>query len=367
MEDLDDSFIISSMDIDDNTVLGNMNTEPADIQATDNSKQIVFGNPGNGDYRKGMDPDKLFADANDQTNATSEALYKAGEGAKQQTHLQDQYLNGGKTKANPKADIDVSTQDPFGNYNNMGWEDTLRMSRLADAYNSQRHWEKGRISLDGTGADNRYVQNTPVQTEEQRRAGITRDLNKQQAQLTLERNNASLAYPLELQKMFDKTSDDAYRASMEIQRNWADNARRARFDAQFRQEYAQALQKDLMFWSQEMSQYQNNKVATIIWNMMESDPQFAAWLSTNMTTSVTPSQDQYLANNVIQAILNSGRANGLDNEQIWLSLQELFGQMSGVQAAASGYYNTVGGIQAMQGALGGLTGNANYGTVVQPK
>ena len=41
--------------------------------------------------------------------------------------------------------------------------------------------------------------------------------------------------------------------------------------------------------------------------------------------------------------------------------------MSGVQAAASGYYNTQAGIKAMQGSWGGLTGNANYGTVVQPK
>lgn len=349
--------------MDDSFLLDMMNTEPADIQTTDNSKQNAFANPGNGDYRKTtLNADKTFADANDPTTATSETIDKNGRNAGQQTELLDQYKNGGMENTNPKANIDVSTEDPFGNYNNMGWEDTLRMSRLADAYNSQRHWEKGKISLDGTGAENRFVQNTPVETEEQRRAGITRDINKQQSQYTLQRNNASLSYPLELQKMFDQTSDDAYRASMDIQRNWADNARRARFDAQFRQEYANALQKDILFWTQEMSQYQNSKVATIIWNMMESDPQFAAWMSSNMTTSVTPSQDQYLANNIIQAIVNSGKAQGLSNEQLYTGLQEILGTLSGVAGAASGYYDTQAAIKTAQGFGGGLTGNRNYGT-----
>lgn len=351
------------MDINIDESLGYMDTEPSDVQSVDTSKGNPFAGVPDGSERSMLDADKTYADATDKTNATAQTIYENGEGAKQQTQLQDNYLNGGKTKANAKADMNVPVEDPFGNYNNMSWDDTLRLSRLADAYNSQRHWEKGKISLDGTGAENRYVQNTPVNTEESRRADITRDLSKQQSQYTLQRNNESLAYPLELQKMFDRTSDDAYRASMEIQRNWADYARRARFDAQFRDEYTAALQRYMQYWGENMRQYQQGKVSSVIWNLLADDPQFAQWMASTMTTSVTPSQDQYLANNIVQGIVNSGRSQGLTKEQIYEAFQEVMGTLTGVAGAVNGYYNTQAAIKTAQGFGGGLTGNTNYGTV----
>lgn len=351
------------MDINIDESLELMNTDPSDIQMADTSKSNPFANVPDGSERKDLDPDKTYSDATDKTNATSQTLYENGEGAKQQTHLQDNYLNGGKTKANAKADMNVPVEDPFGNYNNLSWDDTLRLSRLADAYNSQTHWQKGKISLDGTGAENRYVQNIPVNTEEARRAGITRDLSKEQSQYTLQRNNESLAYPLELQKMFDRTSDDAYRASMEIQRNWADYARRARFDAQFRDEYAAALQRYMQYWGENMKQYQQGKVSSVIWNLLANDPQFAQWMASTMTTSVTPSQDQYLASDIVQGIVNSGRAKGLNKEQLYMALQEVMGTLTGVAGAVNNYYGTQAAIKAAQGVGGALTGNQNYGTV----
>lgn len=348
---MDDSFLTDQLDVDQTT---DMPKDPA-VVSGDKKYTTSFDDPGSGMSDAQLDnlAEKTGDQALSDTSREAEVLNKnSGRGtSERKKELENEYAKD-MTTYTPTAETDISTADPFGNYNNLSWDDTLRLSRLADAYNSQRHWEKGKISLDGTGAENRYVQNTPIETEEMRRAGNVRNLNMQQAQYTLGRNNEALAYKLDLAKMFDGTANQAYAAYMDIQRNHADYVRRARYDEQFKAKYQQELQKDISYYMREMSRFQDNKTAAVIYNFMESDPMYGQWLAANMTQATLPMQIQYIADQFVQELVTAGKAQGNDyNELLQVVKQALLG--------IAGYTGRIDNSIGVQNAIGGITAVAN--------
>lgn len=351
---MDDTFLTDYLNTDD------IVDPPKDPATTSDDKKYTptFDDPGSG--MSDTQLDKLAEKTGDQalsdTSREAEVLDEnSGRGtSERKKELEDEYAKD-MTTYTPTAGTDISTADPFGNYNNLSWEDTLRLSRLADAYNSQRHWEKGKISLDGTGAENRYVQNTPIETEEMRRAGNVRNLNMQQAQYTLGRNNEALAYKLDLAKMFDGTANQAYAAYMDIQRNHADYVRRARYDEQFRKKYEQELQKDISYYLREMNRFQDNKTAAVIYNFMESDPMYGQWLAANMTQATLPSQIQYIADQFAQEIIAAGKAQNYDYNELYQSLKQVLLGIAGYSGRVDtsiGVQNAIGGAAAVVNGTG---------------
>ena len=347
---MDDSFLTDLLDTDQTTDM------PQDtVVASDDKKYTpTFENPGSGMSDAQLDnlAEKTGDQALSDTSREAEVLDKnSGRGtSERKKELEDEYAKD-MTTYTPTAETDISTADPFGNYNNLSWDDTLRLSRLADAYNSQRHWEKGKISLDGTGAENRYVQNTPIETEEMRRAGNVRNLNMQQAQYTLGRNNEALAYKLDLAKMFDGTANQAYAAYMDIQRNHANYVRESRYNEQFRAKYQQELQKDISYYMREMNRFQDNKTAAVIYNFMESDPMYGQWLAANMTQASLPSQIQYIAQQFAQEIVNTGKQQGYKYNELYQSLEQ-------VLLGIAGYSGRINNSIGLQNAVNAVTGVA---------
>lgn len=256
---------------------------------------------------KTPDASKLYDDVTDEKQGTQQTISENGENADktQNRGALDNFQNGGMDQVNPQAKTNIPVEDPFGNYNNLSWDQTLGLSRLVDAYNNQRHWTPGNFNADGTGAISQYVQNEPIQTEETRRGEIVRQGIGQQQAYSLGRANEALSYPLELTKMFDRSWNSAQDAAMELRRNYADMVQRARFDSEYRDMFRQALQKDIQRWTIELGQYEDNKVARALWNEFSRNPQYIQFLAGVMTNGVMPQVNQYYAQEIVNDMMRT--------------------------------------------------------------
>lgn len=333
--------------------------KPADDTGKDTltNESNLFTDPGNGAYRFGMSGDKTHADITDPTSSTSTALDANGKHARE--NLNQGSLNKAKSgelfDENMQYGANIPIDSPFADYNNLSWEDTQRLSRLADAYNNRHRLQPGKTGTDAASRSmGQFVKNDPIETEEMRRMGMTRQGLSQQQSMALGRANDILAYPQKLNEMFDKAGLDADTAAMEINRNFADYANRAQFDEQFRAEFQNALQKDLLYWTQEMSQYQNGKVAQILFNEMSTNPQYAQWVASNLTNSVLPSQQQYLANLITNQIMRSSFKQGMSYEDVYTAVEQMFGRVTGVQAYVSQQQDQYAAKAAYGGGMNGM-------------
>ena len=331
---------------------------PATNTGTATTEKNRFTDPGNGAYRFGMNGDAYYASASDRGNATSETIAENGRNARE--NFNQGSLNKAKSgdlyKENMQYGSNIPIDSPFANYNNMSWDQTQRLSRLADAYNARTRRKAGTFTADGITQMDDWQQNPQIQTEEMRRADLTRQGLGQQQSYALGRANEILAYPQKLNEMFDQAGLQADQAAMEINRNFADYARRAQYDMEFRAEFQQALQKDLLYWTQEMSQYQNGKVASILYNEMAHNPQYAQWLASNLTNSVLPSHQQYLAGLITNQIMRSGFQQGESYENVYTAVMQMFGELTGVQAQLDAQQTAYAGKAGAGAFIRGLFG-----------
>lgn len=331
---------------------------PAATGSTPTSASNLMKDPGNGAYRFGMNGDSYYAKAADKGNASSETITANGNNARENLNQGslDKAKSGELYAENMQFGSNIPIDSPFANYNNMSWDQTQRLSRLADAYNARTRRKAGTFTADGITQMDDWQQNPQIQTEEMRRGDLTRQGLGQQQAYALGRANEVLAYPQKLNEMFDQAGLQADQAAMEINRNFADYVRRAQYDMEFKAEFQQALQKDLLYWTQEMSQYQNGKVATILYNEMANNPQYAQWLASNLTNSVLPSHQQYLAGLVTNQIMRSGFQQNESYENVYTAVMQMFGELTGVQAQLDAQQSAYAGKAAAGGFARGIFG-----------
>ena len=224
----------------------------------------------------------------------------------------------------------IPVTSPNADYNGMDWDETQRLSRLADAFNAQRHWTPGTFSVrNGSGQVGQWENNTPVQTEEMRRADITRQGIGQQQSLELQRANEILSYPQKLTEMFDKGGFDANMAELEIRRNFAQYAQQARYDAQFSQVWQNALQKDVMSYTYKLKNWNGNEIVSRLYDLMASNPQAAQWIAGEIGSITAPSLQQYAANNITSALMNTDAFKNMKPEQMYATIEQLISNMTG--------------------------------------
>lgn len=321
-------------------------TKPLFEEQTDGSEQKKDG-------------DQTYAGITDPSTATQSNLYKFGNQAAEnfnKTAL-SRAQSGEDYSKNMQYGSNIPVDSPFADYNNMSWDQTQRLSRLADAFNSQTHWTPGTYSVrDGSGQVGQWQQNTPIQTEEMRRGELTRQGLGQQQSYQLGRANEILSYPQQLTAAFDKMGMDADAAAMEIQRNFADYAQRAQYDQKFSAEYNQALQKGLAYWTEHFAQYEKSKVASILYNQIRDNPQYAQWVAAQMVGYPTPDGQQYLANMITSQVQRSDLAAGMKPEEIYAQVKDILGRMTGYTSWSDSYWNAKAATQSLAGGSDALRG-----------
>lgn len=235
----------------------------------------------------------------------------------------------------------IPVDNPFADYNNMSWDQTQRLSRLADAFNNSYRWTPGDFNADGSGKISQFVRQEPIQTEEMRRGELTRQGLGQQQSYQLSRANEILKHPQDLLNMLDSKGVEANAAQLEIARNFADYVQRSQHDAEFKQRFDQALQKDMLNYTQALSYYWKSEVATVLYNQLLTNNTFAQYMINQLTNGVGPNQTQMLANQLADDIINSGMLQGKSKRDIYVELQKILSDITGAQAAidtATGNY-----------------------------
>lgn len=277
-------------------------------------------------------------------NKTQADLNAAGYNGR--ANLNEDSLNraqsGEDFNKNMQYGSNIPVDSPFADYNNMSWDQTQRLSRLADAFNSQTHWTPGTYSVrDGSGQVGQWQQNVPVQTEEMRRGDLTRQGLGQQQSYQLGRANEILKHPQDLLNMLDSKGIEANAAQLEIARNFADYVQRSQHDAEFKQRFEQALQKDMLNYTQALGYYWKSEVATVLYNQLLTNNTFAQYMISNLTNTVGPNQTQMLASQLADDLINSNLIQNKSKQDIYLELQKILADITGAQAAidtATGNY-----------------------------
>lgn len=342
------------------TIAADAASAPADTKPVDKSNPFADYNLGDGSDQK-KDGHAVFEEVTDPNSKEQETLYKFGNKAR------DNFNKDALTEAQSGELIDKNMQygpnipieSPFANYNNLSWEDTQRLSRLADAYNNRHRLQPGQTGTDAASRSmGQFVKNDPIETEEMRRMDMTRQGLSQQQSMALGRANDILAYPQKLTEMFDKMGMDADAAAMEIQRNFADYAQRAQYDEKFRGEYEQALQKGMLYWTQHFAVYMKSEVGKVLYNEIKNNPGYAQWMATQLVNYPTPSGQQYLVQMIEDQIMRSGIIDNMSPEQIDAELRAVFGRFTGFTSWSDNYWTAQAGKQGIAGAGAGYTGKA---------
>ena len=322
-------------------------TEPSQLMTDPGNQAMSYDG-------KTPDASKLYDDITDKKQGTQQDISENGENADQVQNrgALDNFQNDGMDQVNPQAKTNIPVEDPFGNYNNKTWEETLNLSRLADAYNNQRHWTPGNFNADGTGAISQYAMNEPIQTEETRRGDIVRQGISQQQAYSLGRANEALSYPLELTKMFDKSWNTAQDAAMELRRNYADMVQRSRFDSEYRDMFRQALQKDIQRWTIELGQYEDNKVARAIWGEFSKNPQYSQYLASVMTNGVMPQINQYYAQEIVNEMMKTNPNVANDPQQALELIMKYMNDIGKYTARMEGNAATQSAAAVVGGSVG---------------
>lgn len=342
------------------TIAADAASAPTDTKPVDESNPFADYNLGDGSDQK-KDGHAVFEEVTDPNSKEQETLYKFGNKAR------DNFNKDALTEAQSGELIDKNMQygpnipieSPFANYNNLSWEDTQRLSRLADAYNNRHRLQPGQTGTDAASRSmGQFVKNEPIETEEMRRMGMTRQGLSQQQSMALGRANDILAYPQKLTEMFDKMGMDADAAAMEIQRNFADYAQKAQYDEKFRAEYEQALQKSMTYWTQHFAVYMKSEVGKVLYNEIKNNPGYAQWMATQLTNYPTPSGQQYLAQMIEAQITRSEFINNMSPEQIYAEVQAILGRLTGYTSWSDNYWAAQAGKQSLKGAGAGYTDKA---------
>lgn len=303
-------------------------TPQTDNQANPLEKPIIENTP---------DAQAVYNAATDVGNKTQVDLNNAGYSGR--VNLNEDSLNRAQSgedynKNMQYGSTNIPVEGPFANYNNMSWDQTQRLSRLADAFNASHRWTPGKVGIDAAGTNiPQYVRQDPIQTEEMRRGDLTRQGLGQQQSLALNRANEILKHPQDLINMLDSKGIEANAAQLEIARNFADYTQRAQYDAEFKQRFEQALQKDMLNYTQALSYYWKSEVATILYNQLLTNSTFAQYMISNLTNTVGPNQTQLLASQLADQIIASGITQNKNKQSIYLELQKILADITGAQAA----------------------------------
>ena len=308
------------------------NEDPADITPQTNNQVNPLEKPVIEDT---PDAQAVYNAATDVGNKTQADLNNAGYNGR--ANLNEGSLNraqsGEDYNKNMQYGSNIPVEGPFANYNNMSWDQTQRLSRLADAYNASHRWTPGNFNADGSGQISQFVKQDPIQTEEMRRGDLTRQGLGQQQSYQLGRANEILKHPQDLINMLDSKGIEANAAQLEIARNFADYTQRAQYDAEFKQRFEQALQKDMLNYTQALGYYWKSEVATVLYNQLLTNSTFAQYMISQLTNNVGPNQTQLLASQLADQIIASGVTQNKDKQSIYLELQKILADITGAQAA----------------------------------
>ena len=218
-------------------------------------------------------------------------------------------------KANPYMDIDWVKKSRWGNYNNMSYNNTLGLSRLADAFNAQRAWFAPSVNPlsrggEGGGVKINLVQNPTINTEEQRAMGINRQLAAQRGSFDLARQDRSQNVPITLEEAVSKGILNAGQQKDLQNLGFGDQLRRDIWNKIYNAEYSQSLSERMQQFAADLAQQEAGENAEFLMKTFAKDPTLAVMTAQMLGAGAQmPSMETWLNNSYIA---NQLQERGID-------------------------------------------------------
>jgi len=258
------------------------------------------------------DPNSVASTA--VSNDTAQALRSTGgTGVSTQAAgdiAQDRYKQTGAL-ANKNINNDTIQNSDWENYNKRSYDDTLNMSRLANAFNAQRAWFAPTLKPmsrggEGGGYSLNIVQNPQLNTEEQQAMAINRGLAGQRGAAEVERQNRSRNIPVSIEEAIAKGTVDRG-----VQRDMLDLGMSQQmindvWNKMYNGEYSQNFQERIAQYMSDLKQYETQETSKQLLDMYAKNPILATMTAQAWGTQM-PSFDTWITqSNIARVLQDSG-------------------------------------------------------------
>ena len=231
----------------------------------------------------------------------------------------------------------LAKDDPRGRFNERSFQNTMNMSRLADAYNN-RLWQRagtvGRTTAMYGSTDSHT--NAPVQynvqTEEMRQRDADRAVDSAARQSDIRRQASLLDYPLELQRSADQAKQSLAKYQAQTGIDLERFIQKGIFDSEYTQSWNTYWQNLVYKFTQELGLNINERLYKKIINLNYPFSQIYAYLQKGINV---PNQLQMYAYQWINEMLNDPSLTPADRMQLSTTMYGLVAGMVARQGLGS--------------------------------
>lgn len=244
----------------------------------------------------------------------------------------------------------LAKNDPRGRFNNRSFQNTMNMSRLADAYNN-RLWQRAGTVGRTTAmyGSTQSHPNEPVkysaQTEEMRQRDADRNIDNLARQSDTQRQASLLDYPLELQRNADQAKQALAKYQAQTGIDLERLVQKGVFDSEYTQSWSSYWQNFVYKFAQELGLNINERLYKKIINLKYPFSQIYAYLQKGMNV---PNQLQMYAYQWINQMLDDPSLTPTDRVSFantaygWLAFIQAKQGLSGFGQGITGKIPTVG-------------------------
>lgn len=200
----------------------------------------------------------------------------------------------------------LAKNDPRGRFNGRSFQNTMNMSRLADAYNN-RLWQRagtvGRTTAmyGSTESHPNDPAKYSIQTEEMRQRDADRNIDNLARQSDAQRQASLLDYPLELQRNADQAKQALAKYQAQTGIDLERLMQKGIFDSEYTQSWSSYWQNFVYKFAQELGLNINERLYKKIINLKYPFSQIYAYLQKGINV---PNQLQMYAYQWVNEILN---------------------------------------------------------------
>lgn len=257
-------------------------------------------------------PDPTVAAQQAVTNPTSQEIMQqaatatgtqAGGNAAQGRYEQN------AVQVNPQLNRDLVKRSNWENVNNRSYNDTLALSRLADAFNAQRSWFAPSVNPlsrggEGGGVQINAIQNPQVSTQEQRAMDMNRNLYTQRSQQDIARQGRSRDIPITLEEAIAQGILDKGQQYDMMNMGFSDQLRKDIWNRMFNDEYSNDIRERFAQYAADLQQQETAENANRLYSIFAKDPTLAVITAQQYGTQM-PSVGTWLNNRFVMTQLNN--------------------------------------------------------------
>lgn len=210
-----------------------------------------------------------------------------------------------KTALDPMANNNFSKNSRYGNLNEKSYQDTLRLSRQADAYNNR---PVDTMMLGGSAATGTGSYSLGQETQKYSRPQIeTQEMRQMRANERLD--EAQRGTDVRLQAALNSKNYDVFKDAYQRIANSLDTRAQQRYALEafdYAERYRNFFAKNYDVFKAELEEWLSGDKITRVWNQFRSNPLFAMMMSMAIVGQPMPDMGSIVQWNLYQQLMNAG-------------------------------------------------------------